>query len=41
YPFLFYMLDRVGYDGWIGCEYKPHGDTVAGLEWIRPWMPKS
>ncbi len=39
YPFLFYMLDRVGYDGWIGCEYKPHGDTVAGLEWIRPWMP--
>ena len=39
YPFLFYMLERVGYDGWIGCEYKPHGDTVAGLEWIRPWMP--
>lgn len=40
YPFLFYMLDRVGYEGWIGCEYKPHGDTNAGLEWIRPWMPK-
>ncbi|SOB94040.1 2-oxo-tetronate isomerase [Thalassospira xiamenensis] len=41
YPFLFYMLDRVGYDGWIGCEYRPHGNTDAGLDWIRPWMPKS
>ena len=23
YPFLFAHLDRIGYDGWIGCEYKP------------------
>jgi hydroxypyruvate isomerase len=34
YPFLFRHLDRVGYDGWIGCEYKPAADTRAGLGWI-------
>ena len=33
YPFLFRHLDRIGYDGWIGCEYKPLGSTAAGLGW--------
>ena len=33
YPFLFQHIDRIGYRGWIGCEYKPLGDTVAGLGW--------
>ena len=33
YPFLFAHLDRIGYDGWIGCEYKPAGNTEAGLAW--------
>ena len=33
YPFLFAHLDRLGYDGWIGCEYKPAATTEAGLEW--------
>ena len=33
YPFLFAHLDRVGYEGWIGCEYKPATTTVAGLDW--------
>jgi len=37
YAFLFAHLDRLGYDGWIGCEYKPAGDTVAGLSWMDPW----
>ena len=32
YPFLFAHLDRIGYDGWIGCEYKP-ATTEAGLGW--------
>lgn len=27
-------LDRLGYRGWIGAEYKPRGDTDAGLDWI-------
>ena len=33
YPFLFSHLDRIGYDGWIGCEYKPTTTTEAGLDW--------
>jgi hydroxypyruvate isomerase len=33
YPFLFAHLDRIGYDGWIGCEYKPATTTEAGLAW--------
>lgn len=33
YPFLFAHLDRIGYDGWIGCEYKPATNTEAGLGW--------
>jgi hydroxypyruvate isomerase len=33
YAFLFRHLDRIGYDGWIGCEYKPASTTEAGLGW--------
>lgn len=33
YRFLFGFLDAIGYDGWIGCEYKPKGGTVDGLAW--------
>ncbi len=33
YPFLFAHLDRIGYSGWIGCEYKPATSTEAGLGW--------
>ena len=35
YSFLFAHLDRIGYDGWIGCEYKPATTTVAGLGWLQ------
>jgi hydroxypyruvate isomerase len=38
YPFLFGLLDRLGYSGWIGCEYKPARTTVEGLGWIRPYL---
>ena len=34
YPFLFAHLDRIGYRGAIGCEYKPAGNTEAGLGWL-------
>ncbi len=30
---LFTLVDRLGYQGWIGCEYHPAADTVAGLSW--------
>jgi len=35
YAFLFKHLDRIGYKGWIGCEYKPAGRTEDGLGWIE------
>ena len=35
FPFLFGHLDRLGYRGWIGCEYKPAVATEIGLDWIR------
>lgn len=34
YPFLFDRLDKIGYDGWIGCEYHPANGTVEGLGWM-------
>ena len=39
YAFLFTHLDRIGYDGWIGCEYKPTATTEAGLGWIKRLAP--
>lgn len=37
YPFLFAELDRLGYDNYVGCEYRPAGDTAAGLGWFKPY----
>jgi len=34
YPFLFDHLERLGYGGWIGCEYKPAASTEEGLGWL-------
>ena len=33
YPYLFDLLDKLGYKGWIGCEYRPRGNTWEGLGW--------
>ena len=33
YPWLFQHIDALGYDGFIGCEYKPRATTVEGLGW--------
>jgi hydroxypyruvate isomerase len=38
YPFLFRHLDKIGYAGWIGCEYKPLTSTVAGLGWLKAYQ---
>lgn len=35
YPYLFDLMDELGYRGWVGCEYRPKGNTVAGLGWAR------
>jgi len=33
--YVFRRMDELGYQGWVGCEYRPAGDTVAGLGWIK------
>lgn len=38
YPFLFSFLDKIGYDGWIGCEYKPATTTLEGLGWADAYL---
>jgi hydroxypyruvate isomerase len=38
YPFLFNQLDREGYAGWIGCEYKPRTTTSDGLGWAAAYL---
>ena len=40
YPFLFDELDRLGYSGFVGCEYRPRGKTIDGLGWFLPWRGK-
>ena len=42
YPYLFSLLDELGYAGWVGCEYRPatgmqSGGTSAGLDWLEPY----
>ncbi len=37
YPFLFDLLDEVGYSGHVGAEYRPRGATSAGLGWFAPY----
>lgn len=35
WEYVFRRVDELGYQGWVGCEYRPLGDTVAGLEWRK------
>jgi hydroxypyruvate isomerase len=41
YPFVLGELDKSGYEGWIGCEYRPRGETAAGLTWMAPYRKTS
>ena len=45
YPYLFEQIDRLGFDGWIGCEYRPRltapGGTSAGLAWFQPYRTRT
>jgi hydroxypyruvate isomerase len=38
YPFLLGLLDQEGYQGYVGCEYKPRGKTDEGLGWAKPYL---
>ncbi len=41
YPFLFSHLDRIGYAGWVGAEYKPKAGTAEGLGWFSGFKASS
>jgi hydroxypyruvate isomerase len=34
YPVIFAALEKLKYEGWVGCEYRPRGDTDQGLGWM-------
>ncbi|PKA43587.1 2-oxo-tetronate isomerase [Rhizobium sullae] len=38
YGFTLSELDRLGYDGWVGCEYRPKAGTREGLGWMKPYL---
>lgn len=40
YPYLYALLDELGYAGWIGCEYRPRGRTEDGLGWLAAYNTK-
>jgi hydroxypyruvate isomerase len=37
YRFLLPLIDQLGYDGWVGCEYRPTTTVEAGLAWMNPY----
>ena len=40
YAWLLRRVDELGYDGWVGCEYRPLRDTVSGLAWRDRLLPR-
>lgn len=40
FPNLLRFIDEAGYEGWMGCEYKPATSTEAGLGWMKPFTVK-
>lgn len=39
YEYLFDLMDQLGYQGWVGCEYIPAAGTSQGLGWLKKWLP--
>jgi hydroxypyruvate isomerase len=35
YAAIFGAVDGLEYEGWVGCEYRPRGDTDEGLKWMK------
>ena len=40
FAWLLRHIDALGYDGYVGCEYVPVGDTLSGLTWARDFLPR-
>jgi hydroxypyruvate isomerase len=41
YTWLLDRIDQLGYEGHIGCDYRPVAGTMAGLAWARPYLGRS
>jgi hydroxypyruvate isomerase len=41
YDYLLDLIDMLGFDGWIGCEYRPRAGTSEGLGWLRRRLSSS
>lgn len=41
WSFVLPALERLGYDGYIGCEYRPKTTTTAGLGWLKPFLTEA
>ena len=41
YPYVFDVIDEIGFDGWIGCEYRPKAGTSDGLGWLKGYQATS
>jgi hydroxypyruvate isomerase len=37
FPYLFDVIEETGYEGWVGCEYRPRASTFEGLAWAKPY----
>uniref|UniRef100_A0A8C3R5H8 Putative hydroxypyruvate isomerase n=1 Tax=Cyanoderma ruficeps TaxID=181631 RepID=A0A8C3R5H8_9PASS len=37
FPYIFELLESLGYTGYVGCEYAPKGDTLESLGWLRSY----
>jgi len=35
---VFAAIEEMGYDGWLGAEYRPCGRTEDSLGWMQPWL---
>jgi 2-dehydrotetronate isomerase len=40
HPYLFKLMDDLGYTGYVGCEYRPRAGTREGLGWLKPYLPQ-
>jgi hydroxypyruvate isomerase len=38
YTLLLPLLDELGYEGWVGCEYHPAAATLDGLGWAKTYL---
>ncbi|XP_065355194.1 putative hydroxypyruvate isomerase [Calliphora vicina] len=37
YEYVFELIEKLNYNDWIGCEYKPRSNTTEGLQWLAKY----